>query len=109
MKKLNITKEQVRIIVKTGGKIALGVLAIALPYFTRDNIATVKCYIGEASYSDAVDVILGSSMFDSSKTKIMGLLKRDGDAEYYKSVITAVNSNMFDSSKIRTIEMLSEK
>ena len=109
MKKLNIDKDHVKMIVKTGGKIALGVLAFALPYLTRDNIATVKCYVGEAGYSDAVNVILSSSMFDSTKTKIMGLLKRDGDAEYYKSVIMAVNSNMFDSTKVRTIEMLSEK
>ena len=109
MKKLNITKERIKSIVKTGGKIALGTLAVVLSYLTRSNVVAVKSYIGEVGYNDAVDAILNSSMFDSTKTRVLGLLKRDGNAEYYKAVITTINSSMFDSSKVRTIEMLSEK
>lgn len=109
MRKLNITKEQVGQFVKTGLKLALGALVVSKTYFTRENVATVKCYIGEANYSDAVDAILSSSMFDSSKTKALDLLKRDGDAGYCKSVISTVNSSVFDSSKVQTIKTLSEK
>lgn len=109
MRKLNITKEQVGQVVKTGLKLALGALVISKTFFTKANIVTAKCYIGEANYSDAVDAIVSSSMFDSSKTKALDLLKRDGDAEYYRSVVTTVTSNMFDSSKIQTIKTLSEK
>lgn len=109
MRNFNIPKEQIGKIVKGGCKILLAAFAIALPSLIRENAKTVSYCVGEAKYSDAVNAILNSSMFDSSKTRAMELLKRDADSEYYKSVILAVNSEMFDSTKVQTIKMLSEK
>ena len=108
MNKLNISKEQVGNVVKTGFKVVLGALAILPFYLTKEDIATVKNCIGEATYSDAVNAIMNSSMFDSTKTKVMTLLKRDESADYYKAVIAVAKSNMFDSNKVQTIEALSE-
>jgi hypothetical protein len=109
MRKINISTEQIGKIVKGGCKLALAAFALALPSLIRENAKTVSYCIGEAKYSDAVNAILNSSMFDSSKTQAMELLKREADSEYYKSVIMAVNSDMFDSTKINTIRMISEK
>lgn len=107
--KIKITKEQVGKVLINGGKLALSALAIGFASLVRDKASNVQYYIGEVGYGDAVNVILSSDMFDSSKTKAIELLKRDGNAEYYRAVISAVNSSMFDSSKIQTIQKLSEK
>lgn len=107
--KIKITKEQVGTVLKTGGKLVLSALAIGFASLVRDKASNAQYYIGEVGYGDAVSVILNSDMFDSTKTKAIELLKRDGNAEYYRSVISAVNSSMFDSTKIQTIKTLSEK
>ena len=109
MKKLNINKERVANFLINGGKLLLSALAIGAASLVRDKATNVQYYIGEVGYGDAVTVILNSDMFDSTKTKAVELLKRDGNAEYYRAVISAVNSNMFDSTKIQTIKTLSEK
>ena len=48
-------------------------------------------------------------MFDSNKTKVIELLKRDQSIEYYKTIIDIVRSNMFDSNKIKAITILCEE
>ena len=108
MKKLKVTKETVGKIVNTGCKAVLYGLAIVLPYATEKNMTAMKYYIGTANYSDAVGVIMSSSMFSSDKNKVIEILKRDENPEYYKSVIQVVNSTMFSGDKIKAIKMLSE-
>ena len=110
MGKFKITKEQVKGAVKGICILAYGAAAIAGAIITRDSRESTKtCYVGTANYSDAVKVIVESSMFDSTKKRAIELLKTDGDAGYYNAVISTVNSRMFDSNKIETIEMISKK
>ena len=109
MRKFNISDEQVEMIVKYGSKLVLGAFALALLRSKRIDIPAAESRTCETTYSDAVSAILNSSMFDSNKTKLMIMLKRDGDSEYYKSVIMTINSSMFDSNKIQTVEGLSAK
>ena len=106
MGRINVTKEQVELAVKYGCKLILVGLAFKSLWNKRgDTLAVESC--GHATgYSDAVDAILNSSMLDSSKRTVIGMLKHDEDLEYYKSVIMTINSNMFDSEKIRIIEKL---
>lgn len=58
-------------------------------------------------YSDAVNTILDSDMFDSSKKRAISILKKHDTSGYYKTIIGIVNSDMFDSSKMELIEKLS--
>ena len=110
MGKIKITKEQVKGAVKGFCILAYSAAAIAGAVITRDSKPTTKTYyVGTASYSDAVRVIVESSMFDSNKKRAIELLKTDGDAGYYNAVISTVNSRMFDSSKIEAIETISKK
>lgn len=110
MKKIKITKEQVKGAVKGFCILAYSAAAIAGAVMTRGETRTNKTYyVGAADYSDAVKVIVESSMFDSNKKRAIELLKRDGDAGYYNAVISTVNSNMFDSNKLEAIETMSQK
>lgn len=110
MKKIKITKEHVKNAVKGFCILAYSAAAIAGAVFTRGETPTSKTYyVGEVNYSDAIKVIVESSMFDSSKKRAIELLKRDADAGYYRSVISTVNSSMFDSNKLEAIEMMSQK
>lgn len=110
MKKIKITKEHVKSAVKGICILAYSAAAVAGAVFTRGETRTSNMYyVGAAGYSDAVKVIVESSMFDSMKTRAIELLKHDGDAGYYNAVISTVNSSMFDSKKIQAIEMLSQK
>lgn len=63
----------------------------------------------EATYSDAVETILGSTMLDSRKIEAIDVVERDRDSEYYRSVIMTVKSSMLDSRKIEAIKKFSEK
>jgi hypothetical protein len=108
--KIKITKEHVKNAVKGFCILAYSAAAIAGAVMTRSETRTPnKYYVGMAGYSDAVKVIVESSMFDSNKKRAIELLKRDGDAGYYNSVISVVNSSMFDSNKIEAIKMMSKK
>ena len=93
MKKLTIKKETVEKVwngVKTvAGCFALGVLAMYAPKIPTCSTSSTNNYFGLASYGDAVNAILGSSMFDSRKTEAITLLKRDGDHDYYSASIAA--------------------
>lgn len=113
MKKITIKKETVDRIwngVKTvAGCLALGALAMYAPRVPACSTSSTNNYFGLASYGDAVNAILSSSMFDSRKTEAITLLKRDGDHDYYSAVISAVGSDMFDSRKVQVIKTLSEK
>lgn len=113
MKKLTIKKETADRIwngVKTVvGCFALGVLAMYAPKIPTCSASSTNNYFGLASYGDAVNAILSSSMFDSRKTEAITLLKREADADYYSAVIAAVVSDMFDSRKVQVIKTLSEK
>lgn len=110
MKKIKITKENVKSAVKGICILAYSAAAVAGAVFTRGDIGTnTTNYIGAASYSDAVKVIVESTMFDSMKTRAIELLKHDADAGYYNAVISTVNSSMFDIKKVQAIEMLSQK
>ena len=107
--KVKITKEQVGNALKTigflGSCLVTGFLCMA-----RDNTTKpTTYYIGEANYSDAVSVIMRSSMFDSTKSSMIDILKRDADPEYYKSVITTVNSKAFDTTKLHIVETMTRE
>lgn len=103
MKKLNITKETIKDTFKVACRITLCGLAIVKSSNTAKDIIDMVRYSGNVKYSDAVDVIMDSNMFDSNKNEALALLKKNKDAEYYKTIIRIVKSNMFDSNKIKAI------
>lgn len=103
MKKLNITKGTIKDTFKVVCKVALCGVAIAKSSNTARDIIDMVRYSGNVKYSDAVDVIMDSSMFDSNKNEALVLLKKNKDAEYYKTIIRIIKSDMFDSNKIKAI------
>lgn len=109
MSKFKLTTEHVKGFVKNCCLLAYGAAAIAGACMVKGKeTKRVTNYYITASYSDAVKVIMESSMYGSHKTRAVELLKRDGDAEYYNSVIAVVNSTMFSSNKIEAIETISK-
>ena len=109
MKKFNITKEHIENIVKIGGiALVYGLASMASRTSVKEMFDNVR-YSGNVTYSDAVSAVMDSDMFDSSKTKVIELLKRDQSVEYYKTIIDIVRSNMFDSNKIKAITILCEE
>ena len=106
MKKFNITKEHIGNIVKIGGiALVYGLASMASRTSINDIFSTIR-YSGNVTYSDVVSAVMESDMFDSNKTKVIELLKRDQSVEYYKTIIDIVRSNMFDSNKIKAIRIL---
>lgn len=109
MKKNNITKEHIGNIVKIGGiALVYGLASMASRTSVKDVINTIR-YSGDVTYGDVVSAVMESDMFDSNKTKVIELLKRDQSVEYYKTIIDIVHSNMFDSNKIKAITILCEE
>ena len=109
MKKFNITKEHIRNIVKIGGiALVYGLASMASRTSVKEMFDNIR-YSGNVTYSDAISAVMDSDMFDSSKTKVIELLKRDQSVEYYKTIIDIVRSNMFDSNKIKAITILCEE
>ena len=109
MKKINITKEHIGNIVKIGGiALVYGLASMASRTSVKEMFDNIR-YSGNVTYSDAVSAVMDSDMFDSSKTKVIELLKRDQSVEYYKTIIDSVRSNMFDSNKIKAITILCEE
>lgn len=102
MGKFNINKEAVGTFVKKGCKVILYGLAVALPYMSSSKN-------NEATYSDAVSVVMNSAMFSGDKQKVLSMLKKYGDTDYYNSVIEVMESSMFSSDKIKTIEIINGK
>ena len=110
MKKIKITKEQVKGFVKSCCLLAYGAAAIAGAWMTKSTETSNKIYyVGSAGYSDAVKVIMDSSMLGSMKTRAIELLRRDENAAYYNAVISIVNSSMLGSNKIEAIETISKR
>lgn len=106
---IKITKEQVGKALKIGGMVfAYGAVCWLNSRETKGLIDEVR-YSGIVSYSDAVNVIMDSNLFDSNKMKAIELLKKTAGSEYYKTIIKIVKSDMFDSNKIKTIAQLSEE
>ena len=109
MKKFNITKEHIGNIVKIGGiALVYGLVSMASRTSVKEMFDNIR-YSGNVTYSDAISAVMDSDMFDSSKTKVIELLKRDQSVEYYKTIIDIVRSNMFDSNKIKAITILCEE
>ena len=109
MKKFNITKEHIGNIVKIGGiALVYGLASMASRTSVKEMFDNIR-YSGNVTYSDAVSAVMDSDMFDSSKMKVIELLKRDQSVEYYKTIIDIVRSNMFDSNKIKAITILCEE
>lgn len=109
MKKINITKEHIGNIVKIGGiALVYGLASMASRTSVKEMFDNVR-YSGNVTYSDAISAVMDSDMFDSSKTKVIELLKRDQSVKYYKTIIDIVRSNMFDSNKIKAITILCEE
>ena len=106
---MKITKET---IMTTGKSIGVGVLYglvfIASKVAVSDVIDMVR-YKGNVKYSDAVDVIMTSSMYSADKNRAVAALKKDKDTEYYRAVVRVVRSNMYSSDKIKTITDLSDE
>ena len=105
MRLFNITKGNVGPIVLQGCKIALCGLVTILPYISSDIVEKLR-YSGNVKYSDAVNVILSSTMFSSDKNRIIELIKVDGDAEYYRSIIHVVESSMYSGDKVTAIKFI---
>lgn len=102
------TKE---IIINTGKAIGTGVLyglaVLASKVAVEDIIDMIK-YKGNVGYSDAIDVVMESSMFSTDKTRAIAVIKKNGDTDYYRAAIRVIKSNMFPSDKIRTLEQLNK-
>lgn len=110
MKKIKITREQVKGFVRNCCLLAYGAAAIAGACMVkRPETSRITNYARIATYGEAIRVIMDSSMFGSDKTRAVELLKSDGDSEYYAAVIAVINSSMFASDKIKSIETLSKK
>ena len=110
MKKINITKEQVKGFVKSCCLLAYGAAAVAGAFMVKGSQTSNQTYyVGDANYSDAVKVIMDSSLLGSMKTKAIELLKRNEDSAYYNAVISIVNSSMLGSNKIEAIETISKE
>ena len=106
MKKFEITKETIKNVSKVCGMVALYGVALATSNMSVKDIIDKVRFNGNVKYSDAVSVIMDSSMFSSDKTRAIDAVKRDGDADYYRAVIQIVKSSMFSSDKVRTIANL---
>lgn len=59
--------------------------------------------VENTSYSDTVKCIVESDMFDTSKTKLIGMIPKNITSEEAKVVIAIIDSDMFDSGKIAAI------
>lgn len=101
-------KESAIGLMKAIGKIGFGLFALKLYSETDSGKRDMRAICCKYGYSDAIDVIANSDMFDSHKAKAIELLKKDGDTEYYKSVIKIIETDMFDSKKITAIETISK-
>lgn len=94
---------------KIGGiALVYGLASMASRTSVKDMFDSIR-YSGDVTYSDAVSAVMDSDMFDSNKTKVIELLKRNESVEYYKTIIDIVRSNMFDSNKIKAIAILCEE
>lgn len=93
----------------TIGKVAKGVCnilvsgAVLVLSCKAINMNVEKHDVG---YFDAVDVIMNSPMFSSTKKLMIGLLKRNESSEYYKTVIGIVEADGFTSDKVDMIKLL---
>jgi hypothetical protein len=109
MKKINVNAKQVGTIAKKCGSYVLFGLMLVLPRLTERNIATVKNYLGKATYGDAIGAVMGSGMLGSYKNELIGIIRKDETAEYYGSIIQVVNSSMLGSYKVDAIRKINEK
>lgn len=103
MRKINITKDTITNAAKVCGMVAIYGVALATSNASVKDIIDKVRYSGNVKYSDAVSVIMDSSMFSSDKTRVIDVVKKDGDVEYYRAVIQIVKSSMFSSDKVKTI------
>lgn len=107
--RFKITKESVGKAIKIGGMVGLYGLASMASKVSINDVIDHFRYSGDVSYSDAVNAIMESDMFDSYKKEAMKLVKKDSTIEYYKTVVTIVRSNMFSSYKLEAIANLNEE
>ena len=107
--KFKITKEYIGAIGKVAGMaLVYGLASMASSKSMRDIVDNIR-YSGNASYSDAIGVIMDSDMLDSYKNEAVGKLNKHGDAEYYKTVIKIVKSDMLGSSRVKAIANIGEE
>lgn len=107
MKNIKLTGEQlekIKKIAKGGLKLVMCGFGAAMYYNLKlDSNDNTRVIYGNASYSDAINAIIESDMFDSNKTKLITNLKTDADSSKYTAVISIVNSDMFDSNKVNSV------
>lgn len=60
------------------------------------------------NYSDALEVIINSDMFDHNKSRAMSIVKLNCNSGYYKSIIAIMKSDMFDSGKLEAISNINK-
>ena len=109
MAKINLDKEKVWKITKKAGEFAIYGVATVLSYVSVKDTVDVVRYSGNVNYSDAIGLIMDSSMYSSDKHKLITLLPKDKDSDFYKAIIKVIKSNMYSSDKIKTIETMIEK
>lgn len=105
MKKINF--EPVANVAKDICKIVGYGTAMMLPYAIKEMILR-EVNNKPVGYSDAVKVIMNSSMLSSYKHEAMTALKPEGGNDYYKAVIYVVNSSMLGSDKVKMIQDLAK-
>lgn len=112
MRKTNGT---IKGVLNTVGRVAKGSCRIILPILgtmlvngTVNNTFDKIRYCGHVGYDDAVEAIMSSDMYSSSKRDAVALLKRGENEEYYRAVIHTVLSDMYSSSKIDILRNMSE-
>lgn len=97
--------ELIKNVFVTLGRAAGAGLLVVLPRIAKANIVAETDEYSDGYY-DAVKVIMGSDMFDSSKRECVSAMKKNASPAYYQTVIEIIESDMFDSTKIDTIESL---
>ena len=106
--KFNINKEKVGQIVKTGSNLLVFGLMFVSPYIGRKEIVDTVRYSCNVKYSDAVEVVLQSTMFSGDKTKAIAMIPKDKDSDFYKSVIAVMKSNLFSGDKLKMLNKICE-
>lgn len=96
-----------------GIKLALGMMVYGICSYISNNCG--YCNHSErdrhyshsnATYSDAVNAIVNSDMFDAYKQEAISYVKKNQRADYYDGVIHIANSTMFDHYKSDAIRDL---
>lgn len=91
-------------VLKAMGIVAKGVLKVAGTVLMA-GVALAKVYDDRynATYNEAVEVIMSSSMWSDDKARAVAALKLNAKPEIYAAVIRIVKSSMWSNDKLKVI------